>query len=143
MRPRPPAPARAEKSPAQARAERRVRALEEPLDVRARPDHRFLRVEVRNPAHGTRYEVVLPAYPDRSAGFCTCTDFARRGIGTCKHLESAYLWAEEHPETAAHRAPGPAMEPTWVEIDRRLRSAPKALVPAAQRIRKAGSVLSE
>ncbi|MCI4339848.1 MAG: hypothetical protein L3J73_01075, partial [Thermoplasmata archaeon] len=73
----------------EARTQRRVRALESPLDVRPRPDGRFVRLEVRNPVPGTRYDVLLPAFPDRSGGFCTCTDFARRGIGTCKHLEAA------------------------------------------------------
>ena len=29
----------------------------------------------------TRYRVFLPGYPDRDGALCTCTDFARRGIG--------------------------------------------------------------
>ncbi len=128
---------------AEARTERRVRALENPLDVRPRPDPRFVRLEVRNPAHGTRYDVLLPSFPDREGGFCTCTDFARRGIGTCKHLESAWLWAAEHPE-----GPGPTPKEAshaadWAEIDRRLRAQGRSRALDPIRYRLAGSALFE
>ncbi len=126
--------------PAEAATDRRTRALEEPLDVLVRPDPRFLRLEVRNPARGTRYTVVLPAYPSRDGGFCTCTDFARRDLGTCKHLEAAWIWASEHPEEASAPRPRPPPSRAWPEIDRRLRMAGRGpLTPT--RLRAAGAVL--
>jgi hypothetical protein len=103
--------------------------------VLARPDPRFLRLDVRNPTRGTRYTVVLPAYPDRGGGFCTCTDFARRDLGTCKHLEAAWIWTREHPEEAS--APRPRVSPgrAWAEIDRRHRVVNRlTLTPSTLRI---------
>jgi hypothetical protein len=127
----------------QARAERRVRALENPLDVRVRPDARFVRLEVRNPVHDTRYDVVLPAYPEREGGFCTCTDFARRGIGTCKHLESAWLWIGQHPEEVPGRATEPTHAADWSEIDRCLKVQSKSRQPDPIRYRIGGAALLE
>jgi hypothetical protein len=105
-----------------------------------RPDPRFLRLEVRNPSRGTRYTVVFPTYPDRDGGFCTCTDFARRDLGTCKHLEAAWIWAREHADEAgAPRPPTPANR-CWAEIDRRLRASGRgALNPMT--LRQPGAAL--
>ncbi len=121
--------------------ERRTRALEERLDVRPRRDSHFLRAEVRNPAHGTRYEVLLPAYPSREGAFCSCEDFARRGIGTCKHVESATLYFDERPEAAAQRAAPPRPTGLWEEIDRR--GAEGGPPEATRRLRWAGAALVE
>jgi hypothetical protein len=85
--------------------------------------------------------VVLPAYPAREGGFCTCTDFARRGIGTCKHLESAWLWVEEHAAEAASLAPEPPEGGDWTEIDRALRVQAKSRQPDPVRFRIAGAAL--
>jgi hypothetical protein len=130
-----PAPER-DRDPA---ADRRTRALEEPLDVIPRPDTRFLRLEVRNPARGTRYTVVLPAFPDRDGGFCTCTDFARRGLGTCKHLEAAWIWTQEHPAEALAPRPSAPVGRGWPEVDRRLRALRFPLTPRT--LRQPGSAL--
>jgi len=121
--------------------ERRVRALESPLDVRPRPDDRFVRLEVRNPVHDTRYDVVLPAYPSREGGFCTCTDFARRGIGTCKHLESAWIWVTEHPSEVPFGGPNAAPLPDWAEIDKALNVQAKSRLPDPVRLRIGGAAL--
>jgi hypothetical protein len=131
-RPSRPPPADGSADPA---ADRRARALEEPLDVTFRPDPRFLRVEVRNPSRGTRYTVVLPSFPAREGGFCTCTDFARRGLGTCKHLEAAWIWTGEHaPEANSPRPPAPVGR-GWAEIDRRTRGTGKGpLTPITLRL---------
>jgi hypothetical protein len=125
-------------------ADRRSRALEEPLDVRRRPAP-YPQFEVRNPLHGTSYRVMLPEFPRRASELCTCTDFARRGLGTCKHIEAAYRWASDHatepasPPSSAR--PGPSPESVWKEIDRRL-AAPGA-GPAPQRLRRPGAALFE
>src|SRR5271170_920842 len=78
-------------------AERRSRAVEEPLDVRLLAQEPFPLLEVRNPLHRTDYRVMLPTFPDRTVALCTCSDFARRGLGTCKHIEAAGRWLERHP----------------------------------------------
>ncbi len=125
-------------------AERRSRSLEEPLDVRERRGSPYPLLEVRNPLHGTVYLVMLPAYPERTAELCTCTDFARRGLGTCKHIEAAYRWRTERPESepsgATPRGAGGSAA-VWKEIDRR--TANPGGGPASLRVRRPGSVLFE
>jgi len=119
-RDRPPAPASDDS--AAARAARRIRALEEPLDVRLAAVEPYYLLEVRNPTHRTAYLVLLPEHPRPGVSLCTCTDFARRGLGTCKHIESALRWLDGHPEaTPPPRAPSAVRSPDpWVEIERRL-----------------------
>ncbi|HEY6239132.1 MAG TPA: hypothetical protein VIZ68_08115 [Thermoplasmata archaeon] len=136
-------PPRPQRPAEELRAERRVRALETPLDIRWRPDPRFVRLEVRNPVHRTRYEVLLPAFPEADPGFCTCTDFAKRGIGTCKHLEAVRLWLEDHPGEVSRLAlpRGTAGRATWAEIDRRLRPSGRPRALDARRLRYPGAVL--
>lgn len=134
---------RAEIDPSGARAERRARAIEEPLDFRPRPEYPFVALEVRNPARRTHYLVLLPALPDRSGALCTCPDFARRGVGTCKHLEAAWLWLPEHereladlPRSTFEGGPG-----IWAEIDRRLAALGTDRRPDELRIRGPGAAL--
>lgn len=108
--------------------ERRRRALEEPMDVRPRVEADCPEFEVANPRHGTRYFVFLPEFPAREGALCNCTDFGRRGIGTCKHIEAVLLWLSEHPEETGSRRPGFDGRDLWDRIDRALarqRSAPK------------------
>lgn len=123
-------------------ADRRARALEEPLDVRRLPGW-FVRLEVRNPIHGTHYTVILPTFPSRDAAICTCTDFSRSGLGTCKHVEAAVRWMGAHPDQAAD--PDPQLQepaPSWTEIDERIRSVP-AGASLLQRMNWAGAGLTE
>ncbi len=104
---------------ADAVASRRLRAAEEPLDVRLVRRDPFVELEVRNPLHGTRYRVFFPSYPERDAALCTCTDFARRGLGTCKHVEAGWEWLSgpSAPPRAAATSP---IEPTplWARLRR-------------------------
>lgn len=120
---------------------RRERALETPLDVRWRSDARFVHLDVRNPLHKSHYDVLFPAYPSREFGFCTCTDFAKRDLGTCKHLEAAWLWLKERGVGAEPLPEEPSERPVWEEIDRRLRAAPQLDRPLPLRIRYAGDAL--
>lgn len=125
---------------------RKARALEEPLDARLRARAPYPLLEVRNPLHGTVYLVMLPEFPLREAELCTCTDFARRGLGTCKHIEAAYRWLDEHPEAEAIRArttPGPSPAAVWREIDRRLASVPGDRRPTSLAWRRPGATLIE
>jgi hypothetical protein len=125
------------------RAERRTRALETPLDLRLRADPRFVHLEVRNPIRRTHYDVLFPAYPARDGGFCTCTDYARRGVGTCKHLEAAWLWLAEHPPAPTPPAePGEPVPGLWDEVDRRLRGLGRSRLPEPIRVRWAGAALT-
>jgi hypothetical protein len=126
-------------------SERRSRALEEPLDLRLRQREPYPIVEVRNPLHRTAYLVLRPTFPERVPALCTCTDFARRGLGTCKHIEAADPWLKSHPDAKPSSAPGPGPSPAsvWHEIDRRLERAPREDRPLSLRVREAGAVLFE
>ncbi len=125
--------------------ERRARALEEPLDVRLRAARPYPLLEVRNPVRGTAYLVMLPEYPARDVTLCTCTDFARRGLGTCKHIEAALRWLPEHPEAKPLRAerPGRPLGGVWRQIDRRIARELGGYGPESRRWREAGAVLFE
>ncbi|MGP8071943.1 MAG: hypothetical protein ACLPZM_02300 [Thermoplasmata archaeon] len=125
-------------------AERRSRAVEEPLDVRLERLVPFPILEVRNPLHRTAYRVMLPLFPDRSVALCTCTDFARRGLGTCKHIEAAGRWRERHPD-APPRYPARPFAPAevWSEVDRRLEALDLEERPASRTWRRPGAVLFE
>lgn len=131
---------------AEAVASRRLRAVEEPLDVRLRYREPGLELEVRNPVHRTSYRVFFPAYHSRDAALCTCTDFARRGLGTCKHLEAAWEWLSRLPELPkAPSRPGPSVptEALWKAVESRVaelgRSPPKEI----RDLERAGRALVE
>jgi hypothetical protein len=126
--------------------ERRTRALEEPLDVRLRSRRPYPKLEVRNPLHRTVYLVLLPEFPSRSSALCTCTDFARRGLGTCKHLEAAARWLGEHADATPldPRSEHPrSMSRRWKRIDALLSTATREPGTDARRLRRPGSVLLE
>ena len=128
-----------------ARDERRARSIEEPLDVRLRWADVYPLLEVRNPLHGTRYWVMLPEFPARTSALCTCEDFARRGLGTCKHIEAAHRWKVEHPRAPPLLPRDPRVPRTrglWKEIDRRLAGAiDRSEGSVRRRGRRAGAVL--
>jgi len=137
---RPPAPP---VPPSTARAERAARSIEEPLDVRLKADDPYPLLEVRNPIRRTAYLVMLPEFPARSPALCTCTDFARRDLGTCKHLEAAYRWRTAHadarpPARSAAHPPSP-----WGEIDRRERELPPPGRITARELARPGASLYE
>ena len=98
-------------------------------------------LQVRNLRRQSQYTVFVPAYPDRTGAFCGCVDFARRDLGTCKHLEAAWLWlADQPPESIARRPPtGPS--PVWASVDRRARHRVPAGTPASARLRHLGGAL--
>lgn len=100
-------------------------------------------MEVRNPLHRTSYLVMLPTFPDRSTALCTCADFARRGLGSCKHIEAAERWLTNHPDAAPSTPgkPGPRTAAVWKEIDRRGEKAAKETAPESLRTREAGAAL--
>jgi hypothetical protein len=102
-------------------------------------------LEVRNPLHGTLYLVLLPEFPDRSSALCTCTDFARRGLGTCKHLEAGVRWLSSHEDIQPLKEGRPRTDPAgvWKEIDRRLAAIPRSEGPESLRLRRPGAVLYE
>lgn len=136
-------PPRATEEGPDPRAERRSRALTEPLDIHPRSDHPFVALEVRNPTHRTHYLVVVPGAPSLEGALCQCSDFARRGLGTCKHLEAVRLWLGEHP-TPIPAAPAGLREwaaPLWSEVDRRIAWLSHDRGPWALRVRGPGDVL--
>jgi hypothetical protein len=125
--------------------ERRARALEEPLDVRLRTAEPYPLLEVRNPMHGTLYLVMVPEFPGRSGTLCTCTDFARRGLGTCKHIEAGLRWLAEHPDAPPMRPrvpEGPRAAAAWKRVDARL-AATRKDGSERRRLRQVGAALFE
>ncbi len=123
-------------------AERRSRALEEPLDIRLERREPFPILDVRNPLHRTAYLVLLPAFPDRSVALCTCADFARRGLGTCKHIEAGGRWLERHPQSTPRTAT-PTPDPTtlWETLERCTQEARADDPDASRAWRRPGRIL--
>ncbi len=125
--------------------ERRFRALAEPLDVRWVSAEPYPAVEVRNPVRRTAYLTLWPGYPERDPALCTCTDFARRGLGDCKHLEAAWRWLGR-PSPPPEAGRGPEREDiarVWEEIDRRLGTLPPASERDIRRVSEPGRALFE
>jgi SWIM zinc finger len=116
----------------------------EPLDVRAvDPPAPFPLLEVRNPSHGTRYQVALPGFPEKLGALCSCEDFSRRGKGTCKHIEAAFVALRAQPPT---RVPPPSAEwaeSVWAEIDRRQPRLTPGACPGPRDLRAAGRAVIE
>jgi hypothetical protein len=126
-----------------ARAERRSRALEEMLDVRSQRDGPpgVVTLEVRNLRRQSRYTVFVPAYPDRTGAFCGCVDFAKRDLGTCKHIEAAWLWLADQGPEGRNPTPYPSAAPLWAAVLRRLRQPPAPGLRRSARLRYLGAAL--
>ena len=124
--------------------ERRKRSEEEPLDVRPRRVDPYPIMAVRNPLHGTAYLVLLPTYPSPEVVLCTCTDFARRGLGRCKHIEAALRWLKDHPgdrgtpDQDRRRA---VLARLWRAIDRAIAARSSDSAPESLAVRMAGRLL--
>jgi hypothetical protein len=125
------------------RYDRMARAVTERLRVRPVRGEPFWVLAVRNPVHHTHYRVFLPDHPSEEARFCSCVDFSRRGIGTCKHVEAATAWLETHPEVPRPPAPRLAGASIWRAIDAVRRASKSSARPAAVRWREPGKVLFE
>jgi len=96
---------------------------------------------VRNPLRSTEYTVHFPAAPDLALALCTCPDFARRGLGTCKHTEAARSWLVDHLDAEVPPRRGRPIDPqrVWAAIDRGERARP---TPATGRdLRAVGAAL--
>ncbi len=94
-----------------------ARAVTERLRVRPVPGQPFWVLAVRNTVHHTHYQVFLPEYPSGEARFCSCVDFSRKGIGTCKHVEAATAWLESHPDVTRPAASRQGVASVWRAID--------------------------
>lgn len=126
------------------RYDRIARAVTERLQVRPVSGEPFWVLAVRNPVHHTHYQVCLPELPDQGeAQFCSCADFARRGIGTCKHVEAALAWLETHPERERPTATARGSEAVWRAVDAAGLAAEGSSRPLAIRWRLPGAVLLE
>ena len=134
-------------SPLERRAlaeDRRLRAREELLEVRDRGGSPYLVLEVTNPVRGSRYRVFLPAYPELEPIVCECTDYSRRGLGTCKHIEAAREWLA-HDAPAGRAGEGSTGEPApgrlWREIDARQAHRGRDPAPESLAWRRPGAAL--
>lgn len=114
--------------------------------MRLRSREPLVDLEVRNPVHRTSYRVLFPEYPGRDAAFCSCTDFARRGLGTCKHVEAAWSWLQSAAKLPEAPLPLPerraALE-LWREVDRRLGELGRAPIPTIREVERPGELLFE
>lgn len=120
--------------------------MEERLSVRWRTEGALVLAEVRNPFHHTMHRVFFPAYPATEPVLCDCTDFARGGAGTCKHVEAARIEPADptpSPLGAASRTAGGLSARLWKEVDRRLARLAERPDRRARAYRRAGSVLVE
>ena len=123
------------------RYDRMARAVTERLRVRPVPGQPFWVLAVRNPVHHTHYQVLLPEYPTGEAQFCSCPDFARRGIGTCKHVEAAAAWLESHPEAVRPPFVPRGAAGIWRAVDAAGTEAKSSPRPLSIRLREPGQVL--
>jgi hypothetical protein len=122
-------------------AERRSRGREDLLDVRRLRELPLVAFEAVNRGRGSRYPVYLPAAPSLEGGMCTCEDFARRGRGTCKHLEAVGLFVAKHPEEAVASPRSTPLPRAWEEIDLRLAELGRDPRPWPVRLRWVGRAL--
>ena len=141
-------PHRTEEPDPLALASRRQRAAEEPLDVWLREREPVVELEVRNPIHRTSYRVLFPEYPGRGSALCTCTDFAKRGLGTCKHLEAGWSWLEGRRELPAPSGTAPApvgrsIAELWTEVERRMGAAGRLHPKSIRDVEALGRLLWE
>ncbi len=125
------------------RYDRMARAVTQRLRVRPVPGQPFWVLAVRNPVHHTHYLVFLPDPPSGEAQFCSCEDFARRGMGTCKHVEAATAWIESHPDVSRPALRHRGVASIWRAIDAARIESKSSVVPDAVRLRKPGQVLFE
>lgn len=125
------------------RYDRIARSVTERLRVRPVPGQPFWVLAVRNPVHHTRYQVLLPEHPSGESRFCSCEDFARRGIGTCKHVEAATAWLGTHPEIPHRPAPPPRASSLWRTILAARKASETSKLALPLRWRLAGKALFE
>jgi len=106
-------------SDSEARAERRSRSIEEPMAVALLARDPYPALEVRNPLHRTTYRVYFPEGSAVGLGLCTCPDFSRRDLGTCKHIEAAARHLRMHPQGRPTGVPEtPEASELWAALER-------------------------
>jgi hypothetical protein len=65
---------------------------------------------------GQTYHVLLPSFPSREGAQCSCPDFLRRGLGTCKHMEAVLAYAAINPPPAP-KASSSSETVSWAELE--------------------------
>jgi len=101
----PSAPAAAAELADRALAERRERARTERMTVRpADPSRPFTDYVVTSAASGRSQRVALRALGP-GASYCSCPDFRKNTLGTCKHLLRVEAWARRRFPAGALRRP--------------------------------------
>lgn len=94
-------------------AEREERARTEKMTVRSeKPGRLWTDYAVTNKTSGKVYRVSLRGW-DRGQSYCTCPDFRRNTLGTCKHIMQVQAKVRRRFSPAQRRRP---YRPTKVEI---------------------------
>lgn len=109
---------------ARALAERQQRATEEPMKVKpASKDSPWVDYAVRSAISGKTYRVALRGLA-RGQSFCSCPDFRRNHLGTCKHIMRVSQFArKKHGEPAMRKAWKPDQIAIHARYDGELRLA--------------------
>ena len=123
---------------ARALAERQQRAEEEPMKVKAASgDGPWVDYTVMSAISGKTYRVALRGRA-QGQSYCTCPDFRRNHLGTCKHVLRVIKFAtKKHGEAAMAKLWKPSALAIFARYDGELRLAldiPSRLSPALKKM---------
>ncbi|NTW35457.1 MAG: DEAD/DEAH box helicase family protein, partial [Syntrophobacteraceae bacterium] len=89
----------------QALADREERARTERMEIKSMsPDEIWTDYAVTSLVSGKTYHVVLRGW-ERGDSYCSCPDFRKNTLGTCKHVLKTLDWAGRHFNKAARDIP--------------------------------------
>lgn len=89
----------------QALAEREERARTENMQIKSMsPEDIWTDYAVTSLASGKTYHVVLRGW-ERGDSYCSCPDFRKNTLGTCKHIMRTLAWARQNFGEAARTRP--------------------------------------
>lgn len=89
----------------QALSEREERARTERMQVKSMaPESLWTEYAVTSTASGKTYHVVLRGW-ERGDSYCSCPDFRKNTLGTCKHILHTLAWAEKRFNKAMREMP--------------------------------------
>jgi superfamily II DNA or RNA helicase len=89
----------------QALADRQERANTEKMEISSMaPEAIWANYAVTSLVSGKSYHVVLRGW-ERGDSYCSCPDFRKNTLGTCKHILKTLDWARSHFDPSAQQSP--------------------------------------